>query len=255
MNKRNGRIALIIFVALALVIGIGLMVRKQKSRYELVAPKIGSVVEAVYGLGKVKTEQLYEVKLGITGTVNKIYVKEGDQVEKGDRLIEIVGTPVFRAPFAGTVTYVDAHENQSVFPQLPLLRLENLRSTYVEVSLEQQAALRVRKGQKVRITFENLRGEISQGAVSAVFPRSDEFLAHIKVDQLSEQILPGMTADLAIEVGRKEQALLVPIAAVNNGRVITMRNGKRHPQRIRIGTTDGQWAEVLDGDGAQDRPG
>jgi multidrug efflux pump subunit AcrA (membrane-fusion protein) len=220
----------------------------RKNRYELVPPKYGPVVEAIYGLGRVKTDQFYEVKLGITATVSKVFVREGDLVQAGEKLVQIVETPAFRAPFSGTVTFIDAHEDQSVFPQQPLLRLENLKAKYIEVSLEQQGALRVSKGQKVRVAFESLRGENREGVVTAVFPRNDEFLAHIKVEELSEQILPGMTADLAIEVGRKEKALLVPLAGVNNGRLLVVREGKRKPMQVKIGTTDGQWAEIEEGE-------
>ena len=214
---------------------------------EYVAPRHGPIVDAIYGLGKVKTERFYEVKLGVPLTIERLYVREGDRVPRGKALLRFEGAAEFRAPFAGTVTLIAFQEAQTVFPQQTALRLDDLTTKYIEVSLEQQGALRVRPNQPVKVVFEGIRGEVLQGKVATVFSRNDEFLAHIMVP-LADNILPGMTADVSIEAGRREDALLVPAAAISNGRVRVLRNGKRETIKLRIGGIDGQWAEVLEGD-------
>lgn len=214
---------------------------------EYVAPRHGPIVEAIYGLGKVKTDRFYEVKLGVPLTIEQLYVREGDRVKRGAPLIRFEGNALFKAPFGGTVTLVAFQEAQSVFPQQTAVRLEDLTTKYIEVSLEQHGALRVRLEQPVKVVFEGIRGEVLQGKVSAIFSRSDEFLAHIDVP-LAENILPGMTADVSIEAGRREQALLVPVSAVTDGRVRVLREGKSRTVQLRIGGIDGSWAEVLEGD-------
>jgi macrolide-specific efflux system membrane fusion protein len=233
---------------LVLVVGlvIGTVVVRN-NQVEYVNPRYGPIVEAIYGLGKVKTDRVYEVKLGVIKVIRKIYVREGETVRKGDRLVRFDGDLVFTAPFNGTVTLVAFHENQSVFPQQPVVRVEDLSTKYIEVSLEQQGALRVRPGLPVRVVFESIRGEVLKGKVSAIFSRNEEFLAHIDVP-LADNILPGMTADVAIEVSHKDKALLVPLSAITDGRVRVKRDGKRKTIKLTIGSIDGNWAEVLDGD-------
>ncbi|MDX5152521.1 MAG: hypothetical protein R3188_08600, partial [Acidiferrobacterales bacterium] len=71
--------------------------------------------------------------------------------------------------------------------------------------------------------------------------------AHINVP-LADNILPGMTADVAIEVSHKDKALLVPLSAITDGRVRIRRDGKRKTVKLSIGSIDGNWAEVLSGD-------
>jgi macrolide-specific efflux system membrane fusion protein len=154
---------------------------------------------------------------------------------------------LFRAPFAGTITNTAFHEDQYVFPQQAVIRLEDLSTKYIEVSLEQQGALRVKPGLPVRVVFESIRGEVLKGRVSAVFARNEEFLAHIDVP-LAENVLPGMTADVAIEVNRKDKVLLVPLSAISDGRIKVKRDGKRKTVKLSIGSVDGNWAEVLEGD-------
>ncbi|MDH5648718.1 MAG: efflux RND transporter periplasmic adaptor subunit [Gammaproteobacteria bacterium] len=225
---------------------VGLFITQKRSGIEYLAPRYGPIIEAIYGLGKVKTDDIYEVKLGVASSVAKLYVREGDRVKRNDLLVSFENDLVFRAPFAGTVTLIAHHEAQNVFPQQTVLRVEDLSTKYIEVSLEQQGALRVRPGQPVRIVFESIRGEQLSGVVSAVFPRNDEFLAHIKV-KLADNVLPGMTADVAIEVDRKESALLVPLSAVTDGQVRVLREGKRKTIKLKIGSIDGNWAEVVEG--------
>lgn len=215
---------------------------------EYIPPKYGEIIESIYGLGKVKPDNFYDVKLGIMSTVRELYVHEGDQVTKGDKLLRLEGNTIIYAPFSGSVTMIAYREQQPVFPQQTILRLEDLKNKYIEVSLEQQGALRVEKGQKVRVIFESVRGEVLTGSVESIFPRNEEFLVHVRVAGLGAQILPGMTADVAIEVGRKDKALLVPLSAISSGHIRVRRQGKQVVVPLQLGVIDGNWAEVLEGD-------
>ena len=187
-------------------------------------------------------------KIGVLDTAQEVFVKEGDLVERGQALIRFSDSAIMRAPFKGTVTMVSADPGETVSPQVPVVRLEDLRDKYIEVSIEQHGALRVSEKQEAKVLFESLRGEELKGQVMALFPRNDEFLAHISVEGLKENVLPGMTADVAIVVGRREQALLVPLRAVVNGQVIRRRQGKNEKIGVKIGNVDGQWAEIAEGD-------
>lgn len=219
----------------------------QKSQYELINPIKGDVVEAIYGLGKVKSDSRYEVKVGIMTTVEKLFVKEGDAVKEGGALIKFKDSAIFKAPFSGRVTRVNHYEKETVLPQAPVLRLEDLKERHIEVSLEQNGALRVKEGHEAKVVFESLRNQKYQGVVKSLFPRDDEFIAHIDVENLPENVLPGMTADVAIVVGAKKQVQLVPLSAIDNGQVTIKREGKRRQKvAVKIGIVDGQYAELID---------
>lgn len=218
----------------------------QKSRYELIAPEKGNIVEAIYGLGKVKSESRYEVKVGIMTTVEKLFVKEGDAVNEGGNLIKFKDSAIFKAPFKGRVTRVSHYEKETVLPQIAVLRLEDLKQRHIEVSLEQTGALRVKEGQEAKVIFESLRNQEYKGKVKSLFPRDDEFIAHIDVENLPDNVLPGMTADVAIVVAEKENVQLIPVSAVVNGMVTIKKEGKKRKKvQVQIGTVDGKFAEVL----------
>lgn len=210
--------------------------------------KHGSVVEAVYALGTVTARHTYQLKVGVPLDIIKIFHREGEEVAKGEAMIQLSGVPVFRAPFAGTLTSMALKEGETAFPQVPILTLVDLTDRYLTVSLEQQGALRVTKGQSVRMSFESLRGEKFAGKVTAVFPDQGQFFVYIDVDKLPAQVLPGMTADIAIEVDHKENVPLIPVAAVSAGRITVKRGAREHRILVKLGTIDGQWAELVEGD-------
>jgi multidrug efflux pump subunit AcrA (membrane-fusion protein) len=220
----------------------------QRAGENVVTVTRGPVVEAVYGIGTVTPTRNYQLKLGITATLAKIYGREGDTVKAGDPLVELDSGTRFSAPFAGTITSLPFKIGESIFPQSPILTLTDLTDRYVVVSLEQQGALRVLRGQKVKLSFESLRGQKLTGTVRSLFPNNGEFFVHIDVDRLPPEILPGMTADVAIEVGRKDNVLLVPVSAISSGQLIVQRAGRKKKVPIQIGIVDGRMAEVVSGD-------
>ena len=221
---------------------------KRSSKYEFVTPRRGSITEAIYGLGKVKTYKKYDVKIGVMSTVEKIYAREGDVVKKGQPLIRFAESLMFHSPLNGTVTFLGVDEAEAVAPQMAIMSVKDLTNRYIEVSLEQQGALRVQKNQKADVIFESLRGEKLAGRVKALFPKNDEFLAHIQVDGLMDNVLPGMTADVSITVGEHENVLLVPVSSLVNGHITIIRNDEKTKVPIKVGGIDGEWAEVIEGD-------
>jgi macrolide-specific efflux system membrane fusion protein len=236
----------IVALGILAVVAGGLIVRDQLQAraYESVHPQHGEITEAVYGLGKVKANHRFEVKLGVISTVKKVYVREGDFVQKGSKLIEFDTNALFRAPFDGTVTLISAFEGETATPQSVILRMENLKDRYIEISLEQQGALRIKRGMPAKVSFESLRGKVLQGKVVALFPKDDEFLAHVEAQDLEESVLPGMTADVSIEIGKIQNALLIPVKALSNGTVLIRRNGSKQKVKVEVGHVDGLSAEI-----------
>ncbi|QQR81901.1 MAG: efflux RND transporter periplasmic adaptor subunit [Deltaproteobacteria bacterium] len=235
-----------ILVVLAIFLLCFIWFKKQTSSY--VTPTFGPIVESVYGIGTVTARKTYQLKLGITATLDHLYVEEGQFVAAGAPLVDLDSKMKFTAPFSGTVTSLPFKVGESIFPQVPILTLMDLKDLYVVVSLEQQGALRISKGQPVKLSFESLRGQKNSGVVRSLFPNNGEFFAHIDVENLPPAILPGMTADVAIEVGRKEKALLVPVSSISSGHVVVKRNGLKKKVPVQVGIIDGEMAEIISGD-------
>ena len=209
-------------------------------------PRRGPLVDAVYALGTVKSDRVFTVKLGVQATVRLIPVIEGQEVSPGSALMVLDTGAAITTPIGGTVTSIHCEEGETAMPGAPLLTVTDLRKRFIQVSLDQNAALRVRKGQEVRVSLESIRSLTLHGKVESVYPSNGQFLARIGTGHIPPEILPDMTADVAIIIARRENALMVPLSSLHDGELTVIR--RRVPLRVRpaIGTVDGAWAELLD---------
>lgn len=244
--KKNWLKYIIALLAFAGIAGGSISYYRSK-QYEIIHPTRGEITEAVYGLGKVKSNNRFEVIVGVISTVTHRFVEEGQFVLKGAPLIQFESSALFRAPFDGTITFAPLYQGETALPHVPTLRIEDLSNRYIELSLEQQAILRVRPGLPAKVSFESIRGKVLNGKVTAIFPREDEFLTHISVTGLDESVLPGMTADVTIEIGKIPDAILVPLKAVKNSMVIVNKNGRWQKIKVEVGHIDGLFAEIKGG--------
>jgi multidrug efflux pump subunit AcrA (membrane-fusion protein) len=237
-----------VLLAAATVAAYFLVDSSYLNRNNRIKPRVGPIVEAIYALGTVKSENVYNLKMGISATVTRLHVREGQEVKKGAPLAAVDIGMLVRAPFAGTVTRIYCEEGEVVMPGVLLLTLMDLSKKFVQLSLDQNSALRVKSGLTAQLSFESLRGKLLHGTVESIYPSGGQFLARIDVKGMPQEILPEMTADVAIEVSRREKALLIPLSSVNNGSITVERDGKLRRERVSIGAVDGAWGEVLEGD-------
>ncbi|MBC7386188.1 MAG: efflux RND transporter periplasmic adaptor subunit [Cryobacterium sp.] len=210
--------------------------------------KRGTVFDAIYGIGTVTAVRSYAIKPGVIATIQNLYVREGDFVHKGKLLARIDGA-IYRSPFDGVVNFLPFKAGENIFTQLPVLVLTDLANRYVVVTLEQQGALRVRPGQKAKISFDSMRSRSFDGAIESVYSYNNSFLARIDVANLPKEILPDMTADIAIVIREIKDALIIPVSALEADSVWVKRGHSVPTQvKIKLGVVDGTMAEVVSGD-------
>jgi hypothetical protein len=210
-----------------------------------VAPRVGPIVESVYGLGTIKSHKQYSFRPGVGLYIEKLHVVEGDTVEEGQLLMTFDNGNRLKAPFTGLLTSIAFHENELVPMNAKMMTLEDPADVYLEVTLDQQAALRVKKNMECSLVFESIRNKKFKGLVENIYPKENQFIVHITPVDLPEEVLIGMTADVAIVVAKNEKALLVPALAISNGRVLVKRNNKRIKVSVDVNIMDDQWAEIV----------
>jgi multidrug efflux pump subunit AcrA (membrane-fusion protein) len=232
-------------IGLLAVLGFTIRANKDENGRETALVERGTILESVYGIGTVMAEKSFQLKSGVAGIIQKIYVREGDFVKRGAPLVDLEDTALLTAPFSGTVTWLPFKTGEVVFPQAVILSLVDLQHRYMVVSLEQKAALKVHAHQKARISFDNMRESVSDGMVEVIYSQGNSFLVRIGIRRLPLQILPGMTGDVAITISERKDVLLVPTASIDDG-VVWIKRGAAKPQRVEIalGIVDGEKAEV-----------
>lgn len=237
-----------IAIVLVLVVGVRLrMAAKAAAEAGVTAPlKRGTIIEGVYGIGTVAATKSFTFRTGVASTIRRLYVKEGDPVKKGQRLLELDGTDPIQSPLDGTLTYLPVRMGETVFAQSTVLVVTDLSDRYITVNLEQRGIVRVKNGQKARVSFDSMREQSYEGVVESVYSNDANFLVRIGVKGLPQQVLPGMTADVAIGISEKKNVLLIPVSALDQGKVYL--KGSRKPIEVKTGIVDGAEAEVVSGD-------
>ncbi len=232
----------VVFVA---IIAVG----KFRSNKEKLEPIIeGPAIEAIYAIGTVDPVRSFQAKAGVAAVIDQIPAREGSLLQKGDLIAVMSEGFSLRAPFPGVVTRVNYKIGESVFQGNVIAEIIDPSQLEVKVVLDQRAAVRVSRGQKAKLSFDGLRDRSVAGEVRTVFSSDSRFTVMIDAKDLPQEILPGMTADVSIEISRKDKAILAPAAAINKGSIVRVRDGRRETITVRTGLSNEDKVEIIDGD-------
>jgi len=191
---------------------------------------------------------------------------------------------VITAPITGVVLVRSVEPGTTVAasfqtPQLFLLA-EDLREMELHVALDEADVGMVKDGQTATFAVDAWPGRSFQADVLSVhlYPTTANnvvtYTTVLSVDNSEGLLQPGMTATATITTGTREQALRVPNAALRftppsqtsgggmfghpggsaaqqrgiSNLVWVLRDGEPKPVPLRLGSSDGRFTEVLDGE-------
>jgi len=183
------------------------------------------------------------------------------QVDQARSALELarlrLNDAVLKAPFDGTVTAVSVEAGQLVTAGAPVVTLAKLESLHVSLTVDETDVARLQVGQPATITLDAFLGQELHGAVAEIAPvamvQQGVVTYNVRVDLARTElpIRPGMTANVNIEVARKENALLIPNRAVrfrDKQRVVdVLRDGRQVEVPVTVGLSNEQETEVLSG--------
>ena len=123
-----------------------------------------------------------------------------------------------RAPFPGIVGIRRVNLGQYLSPGDPIVALQALDPVYVDFSLPQQDAPRLRVGGEVRVGAEGLDGE-HVGRITAVDSVVDAQTRNVRVQATlpnpGRRLKPGMFVDTRIVLGATQAVVAVPASAIS----------------------------------------
>ncbi len=217
-------------------------------KYDTVLVERGNFVESVFGLATIQSSNVYHLRIAVPSIIVKIFVEKGDFVRSGEDLVRFDSFGNLKSPIKGVVTNFNYEQGELVSPQSPILTVTDLDRKYLSVFLEERSAVKVRRDQKVRLRFEALGDLVFIGKVESVYPSEGQFEVKIGMEKFPAELLPGMTADVAIEVKIRDNALLIPIKAVQNGEVTIVNGSKLIKKKIQVGMKNSSKMEVFSSD-------
>lgn len=212
----------------------------------------------LYGVIAPNAERVREVAARYPGAIREVLKKIGDEVNQGETLATVESNESLQsypvtAPLGGVVTARSANPGEQTGDK-PLFTVADLSTVWVELSLFPRDAGKVRVGQTVRVKSSEA-GLSADGKVVYVAPigssASQTLTARVLLDNRERRWAPGLY--VTAEVTLAEAA--VPLAVRNDAvqtleerSVVFVQEQKGFgPRPLRLGRSDGEWTEVLDG--------
>ena len=165
-------------------------------------------------------------------------------------------TITFRSPQSGVIDNLNIREGFYVLPGTTLMSVGALEDVWVEAEVFERQAAQVQVGQPVAMSLDYLPGREWQGTVDYIYPSLDEKTRTLRVRlrfaNESRVLKPNMFAQVVINAGRQDDALVVPREAVirtgeQDRVVLALGDGRFKSVAVSLGRMDEQSVEVLDG--------
>ncbi len=187
--------------------------------------------ETVFALGRIDVYpgRRAIISSRIAGRAVEVFVTHDHPIKQGDPAVVIEsrqpGEPppkiTVTAPISGLVSATHVVTGQPVDPDKVLAEILDLTDVYAIARVPEYLAGRLTPGQRARITVPAVPGAIFEadlehlGAVAD--PESGTIEAAFHVENPSLSLRPGMRAEFAIIVDRRENVFSIPRAALQGG--------------------------------------
>ena len=132
--------------------------------------------------------------------------------------LAILDKKTIRAPFAGHLGIRQVDLGQYLQPGAAIVTLQQLDPIYVDFTLPEQALPQIAASQKVVASVDALPGNSFEGTVDSINSKIDTGTRSIQVRAVfknpDHKLLPGMFANVEIDVGTVQHIVTLPQAAI-----------------------------------------
>ena len=177
------------------------------------------------------------------------------QIEEILRTGRVRRTLTLYAPASGVVVEKKVVRGQATTPGEQLYTIADLSELWIDVQLRETDAATVRVGSGADVELAGLPGRTFKGRVEYVYPTLEQetrsIRARVAVTNTDGALKPGMYATVRLTTPGRS-ALTVPSSAVlrtgeRNVVFVDMGGGELMPHEVELGTSAGEYTEVLAG--------
>ena len=135
-----------------------------------------------------------------------------------DQQIALIAKKNLKAPFSGRVGIVTINPGQYVNPGDKLLTLQTIDPIFVDFTLPQSSAANIEVGQTIELQVDAFKEPVFIGKITAISPKVELSTRNIQIEgqikNPDKKLLPGMFANVNINLGDKVELLTLPQTAV-----------------------------------------
>jgi len=181
-----------------------------------------AALEAQRDLARVNYDRMQ--KLVNAGVISKMDYDQALAQQKATEanVAEIRATierKTIRAPFSGVLGLRKINLGQYLPAGSAVVPLQSLTPIYVDFGVPQQSARQVRVGGGLRVTSEDIEGQVFMGRVTALDSVVDETTRNIQVQATlanpEGKLRPGMFVQVDVGVGASRTVITLPASAIS----------------------------------------
>jgi len=274
----------ILIVVIALIVGIFFLSRdrRKETPYTEIRPQRGSISLIVSASGVVKPRNRLEIKPPISGRVEKVLVREGKKIRKGEILAWMSSldraalldaarakgeeeskkwedvykpTPIV-APLTGFIIKRNVEPGQTVTSQDPILVMAD--NLIVQAQVDETDMGKLKPGQKAKMVLDAYPEKKIQGKIEHIAYES-EIVSNVTIyqvdiapDKALEILRSGMSANVEVTVSKKKDVLLLPATAIEERKgkkfvLLKTESGEPENREVQTGIEDGKNVEIVAG--------
>jgi multidrug efflux pump subunit AcrA (membrane-fusion protein) len=235
---------------------------------ETLRPEKKPLVIAVYASGELEPDGLYRSYAGTTGTIEKIYVTEGDTVGAGVPLFTMrkaedglnLGkfmpggdntpkTSTVQSALPGMVYALLKKPGEPALAQEPIAIIGSADKYNARLTIDEMDISRIKTGQKVYISIDTYGDSLFEGEITRIYPQPDmrtrSFRADARFTSKMPKLYPGLTLEANIIIETKQDVLTVPAEYIKDGKFIMLPDGTL--KEVVTGETDNRLIEIISG--------
>lgn len=264
-GKKKHRIRRLIVLVLVLAIAaagvcfIGLPMLKAQvtTTYDEYTASIGTISNSLSFSGSFALVDSAYVYPSSETTVRTVYVKAGQKVAEGDKLIRLANGETLKAEFDGTINVLNVDEGDEVTMQTALLQYADFEHLQISIRVDEYDIADVAIGQECTVTATALEKSftssidtinyISASAGSVAYYTAT---AQVTVD---EGVYPGMQCTITIPQSEATDVVVLKMDALsfdydNSAYVYMMdANGELYEVPVDVGVNNGNYVEITSG--------
>ncbi|MBK6487054.1 MAG: efflux RND transporter periplasmic adaptor subunit [Gemmatimonadetes bacterium] len=208
-----------------------------------------------------RSEELFKGRIVTAAEVERDRAALAAARSTKDALSARLGFAHVRAPMAGVVTERLVETGDIVSPNQRLFTVADVATLLTRVQVSELEVGALEMGQSVRLTVDAVPGEEFTGRIRRIFPTADSTTRMIPVEVMltgasTTRLRPGYTARTTFRLQSRDDALLIPVRAVQGGAgslsVFVVQEGKPSRRVVRTGAEVDGRVEILEGLSAGD---
>lgn len=262
-KKKKWALAVVALILLAAIAGRMLLGQEENALrgYSEYAVQTGDLQTWYSFEGTVAAARMQNLIAPAGGTVQEVYVRQGQNVEKGDRIARLSGGLTLKADMAGEIAELNVDKDDVVSAGAAIACIMDMSRLEAEIRVDEYDVHAVQAGQRMQVNVGALDASV-EAEVERVSRRPivgagvSYYTAALRLEEM-ENLLPGMQVEARLLQAEAKNAPLVKMDMLSfdeqNRPYVLVKQGEEAVKTyVDVGINNGNYVQITGGLSAGD---